>query len=238
MKRLGFLAALSMLTMLILAPAALAQSRGPSGADGTYNCSDFDTQQQAQAYFEANNPQADPDGLDADGDLVACESLPSGAAEDGTMMGGSSVDPFEEAIDDSSGTAGGGGFGTAATGNGDIEDLDCVDFATQEAAQANLNANPSDPNNLDADDDGIACERTIDAADAVQFEDGTGFSITGPPATGGDTGGDVAETPVTTDGTQMQEMPDTGGPGLLAPLAVLLIGSGVLGLAWTRQRNS
>ena len=34
----------------------------------------------------------------------------------------------------------------------------CPDYATQEEAQAALDRNPSDPDNLDADDDGIACE--------------------------------------------------------------------------------
>jgi hypothetical protein len=38
------------------------------------------------------------------------------------------------------------------------EDLDCADFATQQGAQAELERDPSDPNNLDADNDGIACE--------------------------------------------------------------------------------
>jgi hypothetical protein len=47
--------------------------RGPSGADGTYNCSDFDTQQQAQTYFDQ---VGDIDGLDANHDGVPCESLP------------------------------------------------------------------------------------------------------------------------------------------------------------------
>src|SRR5687768_15108961 len=37
-------------------------------------------------------------------------------------------------------------------------DLDCADFATQQEAQAELARDPSDPNNLDADNDGIACE--------------------------------------------------------------------------------
>ncbi len=37
-------------------------------------------------------------------------------------------------------------------------DLDCADFATQQEAQAEYDADPSDPNGLDADSDGIACE--------------------------------------------------------------------------------
>jgi micrococcal nuclease len=64
-------------------PAPLASSdcngadpcppRGPSGADGTYNCADFDTQQQAQDYYDQ---VGDIDGLDANQDGIPCESLP------------------------------------------------------------------------------------------------------------------------------------------------------------------
>jgi hypothetical protein len=36
--------------------------------------------------------------------------------------------------------------------------LDCSDFASQLQAQEALNDDPSDPNGLDADGDGIACE--------------------------------------------------------------------------------
>ncbi len=36
--------------------------------------------------------------------------------------------------------------------------VNCADFATPAAAQAALDADPSDPNGLDADNDGIACE--------------------------------------------------------------------------------
>ena len=46
---------------------------------------------------------------------------------------------------DSGGTGGGG-------------DLDCADFARQQVAQAELDRDLSDPNGLDADNDGIACE--------------------------------------------------------------------------------
>ena len=37
-------------------------------------------------------------------------------------------------------------------------DVDCSDFATQAAAQSHLSAHPGDPDGLDGDHDGIACE--------------------------------------------------------------------------------
>ena len=40
------------------------------------NCDDFDTQPEAQAHYDADT--SDPDGLDRDGDEIACESLPGG----------------------------------------------------------------------------------------------------------------------------------------------------------------
>lgn len=40
----------------------------------------------------------------------------------------------------------------------DAADVDCGDFPNQAAAQAHLRANPSDPDRLDQDRDGIACE--------------------------------------------------------------------------------
>src|SRR3954447_17039316 len=38
------------------------------------------------------------------------------------------------------------------------DDQNCSDFATQQAAQDHFNQDTSDPDNLDADNDGIACE--------------------------------------------------------------------------------
>ena len=49
----------------------------PSGS-GTYDCSDFATQEEAQAVFDAD--PSDPNGLDSDGDGVVCEELPAGEA--------------------------------------------------------------------------------------------------------------------------------------------------------------
>jgi Excalibur calcium-binding domain len=46
--------------------------------------------------------------------------------------------------------------GAAYVGLGDA--YNCSDFASQADAQAVLRADPADPNRLDADRDGIACE--------------------------------------------------------------------------------
>ena len=37
-------------------------------------------------------------------------------------------------------------------------DQDCSDFSSQADAQAHLRADPSDPDGLDSDSDGVACE--------------------------------------------------------------------------------
>src|SRR5215211_1300829 len=49
-------------------------------------------------------------------------------------------------------------------------DLNCSDFPNQAAAQANLRANPSDPNGLDRDRDGIACESNRCPCDRVPVD--------------------------------------------------------------------
>lgn len=81
MRRLLLLASLFGVALLV-ASSAFGQSRGPSGVDGSFNCEDFDTQAEAQAFLRAD--PSDPDGLDGlpgsafDGvEGVACESLPS-----------------------------------------------------------------------------------------------------------------------------------------------------------------
>jgi hypothetical protein len=53
---------------------------------------------------------------------------------------------------------------TVGPGPASAADLDCSDFATQADAQAALIAQPSDPNGLDTDDDGSACETLPGAA--------------------------------------------------------------------------
>jgi hypothetical protein len=61
-------------------------------------------------------------------------------------------------------------------------DLDCVDLATREEAQAVLDADPSDPDGLDGEGDGIACEGLPSS--------GTAASSGGPA--GGGSGSDTA----------------------------------------------
>ncbi|MFC3040540.1 excalibur calcium-binding domain-containing protein [Virgibacillus xinjiangensis] len=46
---------------------------------GDLNCSDFNTQAEAQAHLEAH--PNDPDGLDREGDGIPCENLPDGDSE-------------------------------------------------------------------------------------------------------------------------------------------------------------
>ena len=85
LRRLLYLFALSAITVLMLAPAALAQSGtesggGPSGPYGKYTCADFADRLQAQeAYLQGGNgsdPAADRSILDPNGNGIACEDLP------------------------------------------------------------------------------------------------------------------------------------------------------------------
>jgi hypothetical protein len=55
-------------------------------------------------------------------------------------------------------------------------DLDCEDFQTQEEAQAVLDQDPSDPNNLDPNGDGIACGLLPSASDSQQ-DNGANASV-------------------------------------------------------------
>jgi len=75
MRRPLYLLALSVVIVLVLAPAALAQTEG-------LNCEHFANQETAQAILDAHG---DLHGHDVDGDGVACEDSGSGTAEDRTL---------------------------------------------------------------------------------------------------------------------------------------------------------
>ena len=54
-------------------------------------------------------------------------------------------------------------FGITGTAQA-ATDRDCPDFASQAAAQAAFDAVPGDPERLDADNDGIACEDSVSSS--------------------------------------------------------------------------
>ena len=121
---------------------AVVLTAAPSAAQDQ-NCSDFRFQEEAQAELESD--RSDPNNLDNDNDGIACESLPR---------------------------RGGGGGTPGGTPNDASGDLDCADFASQEEAQAEFDEDPDDPNRLDEDDDGIACENLSNgSADGNDDED-------------------------------------------------------------------
>lgn len=112
----------------------------------------------------------------------------------------------------------------------DSDDFDCGDFSTQAEAQRVYDSNsPSqDPFNLDADDDGEACESL----------DSEGSSITPSPtedddqSASGNQYGDDDPQPV-----ESVQTPQTGGPDLILLSAGLLflLGATGLGLSYRRQ---
>lgn len=71
-----------------------------------------------------------------------------------------------------------------------IRDLNCDRFSSQSEAQSVYDQDTTDPNNLDADDDGIACE-TLPSSDSSSTTSGTGDTsqVTEVPAGSADTGG-------------------------------------------------
>jgi hypothetical protein len=117
--------------MLTFTGAGLAQD---------LNCDDFAYQEEAQAELEKN--RSDPHNLDDGNDGKACESLPRRGGDPTVENAVAREDGDDDEGQDKS------------TG----KDRDCPDFASQREAQDALDAAPSDPERLDADDDGIACE--------------------------------------------------------------------------------
>ena len=86
---------LGLLTALLV---VLAPSSSASAAAYDRDCADFSTQRAAQLFFLDNSPRLDPHYLDADGDMIVCESNPcpclydtSGGTDSGTSTGPTQV---------------------------------------------------------------------------------------------------------------------------------------------------
>ena len=106
------------------------------------------------------------------------------------------------------------------------DDQNCDDFEPQAAAQARLRQDPSDPDQLDRDNDGIACE------DHPDYPEGSARDETpvGQDTSGG--GDDI--------GGGNGDLPFTGGnvlPGL-AIGASLIVAGGLLLLSLKRRRSA
>ena len=86
-------------------------------------------------------------------DVLAPEDAQLALEEDPTLT--PLLDPNGDGVACDPGDLGDGGSG--ATDVAAPEDLDCIDFTFQEEAQQVFNADPSDPYNLDPNDDGFAC---------------------------------------------------------------------------------
>jgi hypothetical protein len=69
-------------------------------------------------------------------------------------------------------------------GSSGSDDRGCSDFSSQSDAQTALDADSKDPDNLDADDDGIACEDRFGTPDK---------QVQVVPSGGVDTGGDPVD---------------------------------------------
>lgn len=129
---------------------ALAQAKNEPNPEkkeaGALDCSDFTTKRSAQSVLSQSLFSTEKDDrfrLDSDNDGIACETPQNSRnAEDGTILG-------------------------ASTGG----DLDCMDFPSQKAAQKHLRNNPSDPNGLDPETNGIACEITSAPYEDHDFDD-------------------------------------------------------------------
>ncbi len=104
------------------------------------------------------------------------------------------------------------------------QDVDCPEIS-YERAQEILREDPSDPNRLDADNDGEACEENARSG-------GTTGGITGG-TTGRTTGGTTGTTRVANTGAGVM-----AGQGSSSLVLVLLVASSIFGLAGLRARRA
>lgn len=174
----------------VVAAALFVGISGTALAAEDLDCNDFATQEQAQAVLDAD--PSDPNGLDSDDDGIACESLPRAGTPQPPVptttappVPPSPAPPTTPAppslttppvptmppVPEPSAQA----------------DRDCPDFSSRAAAQAVLDADPSDPERLDADNDGMACE-ALSAAEALSAVGDTRLQVNVHPVGGVATG--------------------------------------------------
>ncbi len=126
----------------------------------------------------------------------------------------------------------GGGTDTGGTSN----NLNCSAFVFQEEAQAELARDPSDPNNLDADNDGVPCEN-------LPIRDGTTGERTvqersTPETSAPVSGRDRQRRNVMPGSVPRRPLPPTGGvPVSLIVAGFVLAGTSLLGASLVVRRG-
>lgn len=135
------------------------------------DCKDFATQEQAQTALDSDS--SDPNGLDGnDHDGIACESLPhAGTSEQAatpTTAPSLPAAPAQPATPPQPAMPAQPATPTLTTPPAPATplapeppvraDRNCPDFSSRDEAQAVFDADPSDPERLDTDNDGVACE--------------------------------------------------------------------------------
>ncbi len=172
----------------------------PANASNDLDCSDFDTQPEAQDELDAD--PSDPNGLDGDSDGVACESLPGGGGD----------------------------------GGGTPDNLNCSDFQFQEEAQEELARDPSDPNGLDADNDGVPCE-TLPRRDGTTGEP-TVQERSAPETSASASGRERQRRNVMPGSVPRRPLPPTGGvPVSLIVAGFVLAGTSLLAASLVVRRG-
>ena len=95
------------------------------------------------------------------------------------------------------------------------------DFRYQQHAQRVYDRDPSDPNGLDVDNDGIACEDLPHRPESGGGPAGDQYGPKAPPGPANNPEGVVPNTTV-------KKIPNTGGPPYPAVGAVLLLGAALI----------
>ena len=151
-------------------------------------CGSYQYQEDAEAALHAGGHG----NLDGDHDGIACESLPHRGSSVPTTK--PVTPPTKPAAPSTqhTGTAPRPASSTPArTTRSAINDLDCRDFTSQAQAQRVLDRDHSDPNRLDADHDGTACESYDyghgSTSGSVQAVSNTADSSTGSSSDAGTT---------------------------------------------------
>lgn len=163
----AFRAALAAAATSVVAAAFFVGISGTALAAEDLDCGDFTTQEQAQAVLDSD--QSDPNGLDGDNDGIACESLPHGTGSGQPTSAPTTPAPAPTpplptapAPTPPLPTPTSAPMPTTPAPTTPEQptqaDRDCPDFSSQAEAQAVLDADPSDPERLDADHNGVACE--------------------------------------------------------------------------------